>query len=136
MYTSQKSFRAEKSDTAKHLAEFTHVEYEGAFITLDQLVAQAERFVKFVINYVMDRCEEDFKFLESRMAPSDMKPTRTLLRECMDRPFVRIKHRDAIDLIQKLVKEKVRPTKSIIILFGRIICQLQCARGLFISTMF
>ena len=119
VYTSQKSFRAEKSDTAKHLAEFTHVEYEGAFITLDQLVAQAERFVKFVINYVMDRCEEDFKFLESRMAPSDMKPTRTLLRECMNRPFVRIKHRDAIDLIQKLVKEKVRPIKSIIILFGR-----------------
>jgi asparaginyl-tRNA synthetase len=108
VYTCQKSFRAEKSDTAKHLAEFLHVEYEGAFITLDQLVAQAERFVKFVINYAMDRCEDDFKFLESRMAPTDMKPTRTLLRECMDRPFVRIKHRDAIELIRKLVKDKAK----------------------------
>ncbi|KAL7471762.1 hypothetical protein ACHAXS_012059 [Conticribra weissflogii] len=108
VYTCQKSFRAEKSDTAKHLAEFLHVEYEGAFISLDQLVAQAERFVKFVINYALDRCADDFAFLESRMAPTDMKPTRTLLRECMDRPFVRIKHRDAIALIQKLVKEKAQ----------------------------
>ena len=108
VYTCQKSFRAEKSDTAKHLAEFLHVEYEGAFITLDQLVAQSERFVKFVINYALERCDEDFKFLESRMAPSDMKPTRTLLKECMDRPFIKIKHRDAIDLIQKLVKEKAK----------------------------
>ena len=107
-YTCQKSFRAEKSDTAKHLSEFTHVEYEGAFITMDQLVGQAERFVKFCINYVMDRCDDDFKFLESRMAPTDMKPTRTMLRECMDRPFVRIKHRDAIELIRKLVKDKAK----------------------------
>lgn len=108
VYTCQKSFRAEKSDTNKHLSEFLHVEYEGAFITLDQLVGQAERFVKFAINYALDRCEDDFKFLESRMAPSDMKPTRTLLKECMGRSFVRIKHRDAIDLIQKLVKDKAK----------------------------
>jgi len=108
VYTSQKSFRAEKSDTAKHLAEFTHVEYEGAFITLEQLVAQSERFVKFVIGYALDRCKDDFQFLESRMAPTDMKPTRVLLRECLDRPFVRIKHRDAIDLIVKLVKSKAK----------------------------
>ena len=51
VYTCQKSFRAEKSDTAKHLAEFSHVEYKGAFITLDQLIDQAERFVKYVISY-------------------------------------------------------------------------------------
>ena len=108
VYTCQKSFRAEKSDTNKHLAEFTHVEYEGAFITLDDLVGQAERFVKFVIGYVLDRCDADFRFLEGRMSPTDIKPTRALLRECLDRPFVRIKHRDAIDLIRKLVKDKAK----------------------------
>jgi asparaginyl-tRNA synthetase len=107
VYTCQKSFRAEKSDTAKHLAEFLHVEYEAAFITLDQLIDQAERFVKYVIGYAMDKCSADFEFLESRMAPTDMKPTRVLLRECLDRPFVRIKHRDAIELIQRIVKEKM-----------------------------
>jgi asparaginyl-tRNA synthetase len=108
VYTSQKSFRAEKSDTNKHLAEFLHVEYEGAFHTLDSLVAQAERFVKFVIGYVLQRCPDDFAFLESRMAPTDMKPTRTLLTECLARPFVKIKHRDAIELIRRLVKDKVK----------------------------
>jgi asparaginyl-tRNA synthetase len=71
VYTCQKSFRAEKSDTAKHLAEFSHVEYKGAFITLDQLIDQAERFVKYVISYAFDK----FDFVESRMAPTDMKPT-------------------------------------------------------------
>jgi asparaginyl-tRNA synthetase len=107
VYTCQKSFRAEKSDTAKHLAEFLHVEYEAAFITLDELIDQAERFVKYVIGYAFEKCSDDFDFLESRMAPTDMKPTRFLLKECLDRPFVRVKHRDAIDLIQKIVKEKM-----------------------------
>mmetsp|Transcript_11869 Transcript_11869/g.24520 ORF Transcript_11869/g.24520 Transcript_11869/m.24520 type:complete len:553 (-) Transcript_11869:4150-5808(-) len=108
VYTCQKSFRAEKSDTNKHLAEFLHVEYEGAFLTMDGLVAQSERFVKFVINYAYDRCKDDFDFLESRMAPSDLTPTRSLLKECLDRPFVRVKHRDAVDIIRKLVKDKAK----------------------------
>ena len=108
VYTCQKSFRAEKSDTNKHLAEFLHVEYEGAFQTMDGLVAQAERFVKFVINYAYDRCKEDFDFLEGRMAPTDLTPTRSLLKECLARPFVRVKHRDAVDIIRKLVKDKAK----------------------------
>ena len=108
VYTCQKSFRAEKSDTNKHLAEFLHVEYEGAFQTMDGLVAQAERFVKFVINYAYERCKEDFDFLEGRMAPTDLTPTRSLLKECLDRPFVRVKHRDAVDIIRKLVKDKAK----------------------------
>lgn len=108
VYTCQKSFRAERSDTNKHLAEFLHVEYEGAFHTLDSLVDQAERFVKFVIDYVLTRCGEDFDYLESRMAPTDMRPTRTMLRECLSRKFVQIKHHDAIDLIRQLVKDKTK----------------------------
>ena len=108
VYTCQKSFRAEKSDTAKHLAEFLHVEYEAAFITLEQLLGQAEAFVKFVISYVLDRCPEDLQWLESKLAPSDLRPTRSLLTEALERPFVRIKHAEAIDLIRKLVKDKVK----------------------------
>ena len=108
VYTCQKSFRAEKSDTNKHLAEFLHVEYEGAFLDLDGLISQSERFVKFVINYAFERCKEDFDWLETKFAPTDTKPSRPLLLEALNRPFVRIKHRDAIDLIQKLVKEKAK----------------------------
>ena len=108
VYTCQKSFRAEKSDTNKHLAEFLHVEYEGAFLDLDGLISQSERFVKFVIHCAFDRCKDDFDWLESKFAPTDIKSTRPLLLEALNRPFVRIKHHDAIDLIRKLVKEKTK----------------------------
>ncbi len=68
VYTCQKSFRAEKSDTCKHLSEFLHVEYEGAFIDLNQLMNFTERFVKYLITDVFDRCKDDFDFIESGFA--------------------------------------------------------------------
>lgn len=107
VYTTQKSFRAEKSDTNKHLAEFFHIEYEGAFTTLSTLMDFTERFVKAVIRYTYTRCKEDFDFLESKLAPRDIKPTRELLQMLLDRPFIRIKHREAIDLIHKIVTDKM-----------------------------
>jgi asparaginyl-tRNA synthetase len=107
VYTCQKSFRAEKSDTNKHLAEFLHVEYEAAFITLEDLLQQAERFVKYVIRYGYERCAADFDWLESKFRPTDVTPTRALLLEALEQPFVRIKHREAVDLIQQLLKDKM-----------------------------
>jgi asparaginyl-tRNA synthetase len=108
VYTCQKSFRAEKSDTNKHLAEFLHVEYEGAFITLDQLLSFTERFVKYVLNFAYERCAREFKFLESKLSPNDMQATRPFLLRQLQFPFVRIKHRDAVDLIQRLVRSKAK----------------------------
>lgn len=107
VYTSQKSFRAEKSDTIKHLAEFLHVEYEGAFLTLDKLMCFTERLVKYVISFALKRCADDFAFIGSKFAPTDIRPTHILLAELMDKPFIRIKHRDAIDLIHKILSEKM-----------------------------
>jgi asparaginyl-tRNA synthetase len=106
VWTMQKSFRAEKSDTSKHLAEFVHVEYEEAFTTLEDLMTFTEKFVKFLIEYICKRCKEDLDFLHSKLAPDDVHPTRELLMDCLTRPFVRIKHCDAVALIQRLVKEK------------------------------
>ena len=108
VYTCQKSFRAEKSDTNKHLAEFLHVEYEGAFLDMEGLLQQAERFVKFVITSTYSKCKADFDWLESNMAPKDIEPTRDLLQKALDRPFCRIKHSEAVDLIQHLVKSKAQ----------------------------
>jgi asparaginyl-tRNA synthetase len=107
VYTCQKSFRAEKSDTNKHLAEFLHVEYEAAFITFDELLDFTEKFVKFSIKYVLERCFADFNFMESKLAPNDLKPTRQLLNSLLSFDFVRIKHVDAINLINKIVKDKM-----------------------------
>lgn len=106
VYTAQKSFRAERSDTNKHLAEFLHVEFERAFITLPQLMDFTESFVKYLIRYVFKRCEQDLEFLESDFAPNDVRPTRKLLLELLDRPFIRIKHCDAIKLLQDLIANK------------------------------
>merc|ERR1711988_1446548 len=87
VWTMQKSFRAEKSDTSKHLAEFLHVEYEEAFTTLDDLLGFTEKFVKFLIEYVHKSCQADFDFLHSKLAPDDLRPTRKLLLDCVSRPF-------------------------------------------------
>jgi len=106
VWTCQKSFRAEKSDTSKHLAEFLHIEYEEAFITLPDLLSFTEKFVKFVIDHVCTACKADLDFLHSKLAPDDVRPTRDLLLECISRPFTQIKHCDAIALIVKLIKDK------------------------------
>lgn len=106
VYTAQKSFRAEKSDTNKHLAEFFHVEFERAFITLSQLMDFTENFVKYIIDFTFSRCKEDFDFLQSKFAPSDMKSTQKLLQKLITKSFIRIKYCDAIELIQKLIDTK------------------------------
>merc|ERR1712151_698550 len=106
VWTMQKSFRAEKSDTSKHLAEFLHVEYEEAFTTLDDLMTFTEKCVKFLIEFTCKRCKAELDFLHSKLAPDEVRPTREILLDCVTRPFVRIKHCDAIALIQSLVKDK------------------------------
>ena len=106
VYTSQKSFRAEKSDTHKHLAEFLHIEYEGAFMTLKLLLSFTEELVKDVISKTLLRCSKDFDFLESKSAPVDIKSTRELLQELLEKPFIQIKYCDAVDLITRLVADR------------------------------
>ena len=109
VYTCQKSFRAEHSDTNKHLAEFLHVEYEQYFITLDDLLDQAERFVKHVLRTVLDRCQDQYKFLNQKhAAPEEFHGHAEYLRTLLDKPFVRIKHADAIDVMQQDLRDKVQ----------------------------
>ena len=109
VYTCQKSFRAEHSDTNKHLAEFLHVEYEQYFITLDDLVSQAERFVKHVMTTVLDRCQPQYHFLSQKHAsPPEFHGHADYLRTLLDKPFVRIKHADAIDVMLQDLKDKVQ----------------------------
>lgn len=113
VYTCQKSFRAEKSDTNKHLAEFLHVEYEEYFITLDDLVDQAERFVKHVVTTVLDRCQPQYTFLNQKhAAPPEFHGHAEYLRSLLDKPFVRIRHADAIDIMIQDLKDKVQVTND------------------------
>uniref|UniRef100_A0A0G4EZY7 Aminoacyl-transfer RNA synthetases class-II family profile domain-containing protein n=1 Tax=Chromera velia CCMP2878 TaxID=1169474 RepID=A0A0G4EZY7_9ALVE len=107
-YVFQKSFRAEKSDTSKHLCEFRHLEIEAKYIDFKWLLDFTEKMLKAVIKMVFERCAKQFDFLEGRWGPSDTtKGLRKFFLELCDRPFVRIKHAEAVQLIQRLVKEKV-----------------------------
>jgi len=109
VYTCQKSFRAEKSDTNKHLAEFLHVEFEQYFLTLDELMDQAERFVKYTLGKTLERCEAQYQWLNQKhAAPPECHGHDAYLKSLLDKPFVRIKHADAIDAMLQDLKDKVQ----------------------------
>jgi asparaginyl-tRNA synthetase len=109
VYTCQKSFRAEKSDTNKHLAEFLHIEYEQYFINFEQLLDQAERYVKTVMRTVLERCAPQYHFLnQNHLAPAEFHGHDQALRQFLEKPFVRIKHADAIALMQQDLRDKVK----------------------------
>jgi asparaginyl-tRNA synthetase len=108
VYTFQKSFRAERSKTNKHLAEFTHLERETAFTTLPLLMDGVEQLVKHVMREIIDRCVDQYTYLESQTAQPEFKGIRhSLLDILANKPFVRITHHDAIALIQKDLQDKV-----------------------------
>ena len=109
VYTCQKSFRAEKSDTSKHLAEFLHVEYEKYFITLDDLLIYTERFVKFLIEKTLSYAEDSYQFLnDKKKSPEYIRGRDQRLKEYLAKDFVRIKHSEAIQLIQDDIRAKAK----------------------------
>ena len=67
IYTFGPTFRAENSNTSRHLAEFWMIEPEMAFCNLDQNMDIAEDFIKYVTKYVLDNCGDDLAFLEERL---------------------------------------------------------------------
>ncbi|HKK53691.1 MAG TPA: asparagine--tRNA ligase, partial [Myxococcota bacterium] len=97
VYTFGPTFRAENSNTARHLAEFWMVEPEVAFCTLDGLVDLAERFLKSVFSAVLDQCEEDMAFFEKRVEPRAVERMRTVI----DESFERMTYREAVSILER-----------------------------------
>lgn len=64
IYTFGPSFRAEKSNTPRHVAEFWHVEPEVAFAELPDIIEIAEALIKYIINTVLEKCPEELKFFD------------------------------------------------------------------------
>src|SRR6185295_5930035 len=71
IYTFGPTFRAENSNTARHLAEFWMIEPEMAFYDLEDNADLAEEFIKYLIQYVMDNCREDMEFLAQRLSEEE-----------------------------------------------------------------
>jgi asparaginyl-tRNA synthetase len=97
VYTFGPTFRAENSNTARHLAEFWMVEPEAAFCDLEGLADLAERFLKSVFRDVLDRCEDDMAFFAKRIESQAIERMKTVI----DQPFERIPYREAVSILER-----------------------------------
>ncbi|MCS7239458.1 MAG: asparagine--tRNA ligase [Thermoguttaceae bacterium] len=95
VYTFGPTFRAENSNTTRHLAEFWMVEPEAAFFQLEDNMDLAERFLKHVFRRVLERCPEDMEFFRQRIDPHCIEN----LTNVIEQPFVRISYTEAIEIL-------------------------------------
>ena len=97
VYTFGPTFRAENSNTSRHLAEFWMVEPEVAFADLEDLADIAEDFLKYVFRAVLERCPQDMRFFEQRIEPAAI----TRLESLITSKFERIDYEEAIEILKK-----------------------------------
>jgi asparaginyl-tRNA synthetase len=97
VYTFGPTFRAENSNTPRHLAEFWMVEPEMAFYDLQDDMGLAEEFLKYIIRYVLEHCREDLEFFNQFIEKSVL----ATLEEVADADFAQISYTDAVREIQQ-----------------------------------
>ena len=95
VYTFGPTFRAENSNTSRHLAEFWMVEPEIAFADLEDLGELAEDFLKFIFETVLSECSEDMDFFTQRVEPDAI----ARLERIIASPFVNIDYAEAIEIL-------------------------------------
>ena len=109
IYTFGPTFRAENSNTSRHLAEFWMIEPEMAFYDLEDNMELAEDFIKYTISYVLEHCKEDLEFLENRLLDEEKTkpqnerspmPLIEKLRFVVDNEFKRVSYTEAIDVLR------------------------------------
>ena len=101
VYTFGPTFRAENSNTSRHLAEFWMVEPEMAFCDLEGDMDLAEAFLKHIFKYVMDHCPEDMEFFNQRIDNSVLATAENIINN----QFERLTYTDAISLLEKADKK-------------------------------
>lgn len=109
IYTFGPTFRAENSNTTRHLAEFWMIEPEMAFYDLKDNMDLAEEFLKYLVQYALDNCQDDLTFLEKRLLDeeknkpaaerSDLSLTEKL-KSVVENDFVRLTYGEAIDILR------------------------------------
>jgi asparaginyl-tRNA synthetase len=97
IYTFGPTFRAENSQTTKHLAEFHMIEPEMAFADIFGAMDNAEGFVKHVVKYVLGTCKEDITFFEKFYD----KSLSDKLKKLVEQPFVKLPYKEAVKLLQE-----------------------------------
>ncbi|WP_245874040.1 asparagine--tRNA ligase [Alkalispirochaeta sphaeroplastigenens] len=97
VYTFGPTFRAENSNTTRHLAEFWMIEPEMAFCDLEGNMGLAEDFVRFLLRDILERCPEDMEFFDKRIEPGIAES----LRKVAESDFRRMTYTEAIDVLEK-----------------------------------
>jgi asparaginyl-tRNA synthetase len=97
VYTFGPTFRAENSNTTRHLAEFWMIEPEIAFAELEDDMALAEDFVRYLLSWALDKCGEDLAFFDKRVQPGLID----LLEKVRSTPFAHLSYTDAIKELEK-----------------------------------
>ncbi len=123
IYTFGPTFRAENSNTSRHLAEFWMIEPEVAFNDLDDNMDLAEDFIKYVVKYAVENCGDDLKFLEGRLAeeekqkPQDQRSEMTLidkLKFVLENDFKRVSYTEAVDILRDSTPNKKKKFQYLI----------------------
>jgi len=123
VYTFGPTFRAENSNTSRHLAEFWMIEPEVAFCDLDGNMDLAEDFIKYVVTYALENCQDDLEFLEKRLLDEEKsKPQaersdmalRDKLKFVIENNFKRVSYTEAIEILKQSKPNKKKKFKYLI----------------------
>ena len=105
IYTFGPTFRAENSNTSRHLAEFWMIEPEMAFADLEDNMDCAEEYLKFVVRYVLENCAEDMAFFDQLIEKGLLER----LTQVAEVPFARLTYTEAIQILEKSGKTFTYP---------------------------
>ncbi len=101
IYTFGPTFRAENSNTPRHLAEFWMIEPEVAFIDQEELMDLEEDFIKYCVRWALDHCQDDLEFLNKMIDKSLIERLQGVLKE----EFVRLPYTKGIEILQQAIKD-------------------------------
>nr|WP_315314568.1 asparagine--tRNA ligase [Treponema denticola] len=97
IYTFGPTFRAENSNTSRHLAEFWMVEPEMSFFTIKENMELAEDFIVYLLKWALEKCKEDLEFFDSRIKKGLIE----MLKNVVNTPFTRLTYTEAIAELEK-----------------------------------
>ncbi len=127
VYTFGPTFRAENSNTTRHLSEFWMIEPEVAFNNLDDNMDLAEDFIKYIISYVLKNCKDDIAFLDNRLTqeektkPANQRSEKTLIEKLhfvINNNFKRVTYTEAISILRNCKPNKKKKFQYLIDKWG------------------
>ncbi len=132
IYTFGPSFRAEKSNTPRHVAEFWHVEPEVAFAELPDIIEIAEALIKHIINSVLEKCPEELKFFDAHFEKGLIEK----LQSVVANDFAVMTYTEAIEALKNCGEEFQYPVEwgcDLMTEHERYISEVICKRPVFLT---